>query len=211
MKRRDYKNIGINSIHHVYNRGNNKELIFLDNQDRRAFMFRVGLAIGIEKDTLNTSDVAAMPKSRAQIIPFSDSSFKIHAFCLMPNHFHILIEQTGEIPVSKFMHKICTSYSMYMNKKYHRVGHIFQDRFKSVLVETDAQLKWTSAYIHTNPIKDGLAKNPKEYRWSSYQDFVMGRHNPLLTTDFLLSVFENRDNFAKQNVTIPKSTMITNL
>ena len=120
----------------------------------------------------------------------------------MNNHFHILIEQCSDIPISKLISKICTSYAMYINRKHKRVGHIFQDQFKAVLIESDPQLMWTSAYIHMNPVKDGLVKHPSEYIWSSYNDYVNGRGLPIVHTDFLKSTFIDIDNFEKETISL---------
>ncbi|MEK7642782.1 MAG: transposase [Patescibacteria group bacterium] len=199
MKRRDYKNNAVGEIYHIFNRGNNREDVFLDNQDCRIFLRRLGLVLKIKKEVLDESEMTTSPKSRTQIKSFPENSFKIHAFCLMKNHFHLLIEQCSEIPISKFMHKVCTSYSMYMNKKYRRVGHVFQDRFKSVIIESNDQLMWVSNYIHSNPIKDRLVEKLINYKWSSYADYVNQRNNPILTKDFLITVFNSTENFIKQN------------
>lgn len=199
MKKRDYKSVGAGTIHHVFNRGNNREVIFLDNQDRRAFLFRLGMVLGIKKDLLSESEITTSPKSRIRIVGFSPNTFKILAFCLMPTHFHLLVEQTGDISISKLIHKICTSYSMYANKRYRRVGHIFQDRFKSVLIESDPQLMWVSAYIHSNPVKDNLVDALEDYVWSSYRDFTTNRKTPFLDDSFLLEKFGSSKNFMEQN------------
>ena len=183
MKNRDYKNFASGSIVHIYNRGNNREKIFHDEQDYRAFLFRIGLAFGIETEVLQNEKLTSVPYSRIRISG-NKNLFKLHCFCLMPNHFHLLIEQCKDVSISKLILQICTSYAMYINKKYKRVGYVFQDRFKSVLIENNSQLMWTSAYIHMNPVKDGLVKNPDEYKWSSYKDFVGQRNLPIVNREF---------------------------
>ena len=120
----------------------------------------------------------------------------------MPNHFHLLIEQTGDISISKLVLKLCTSYSRYLNKKYKRVGHVFQDQFKSVKINRDAQLMWCSSYIHMNPVKDGLVNHPNNYPWSSYQDYVSERDLPMITKEFLLETFGDLKNFKKQTLSL---------
>ena len=200
MKNRDYKEFASGNILHIYNRGNNKEKIFFDEQDYRAFLFRFGLCLGFTEEELNKEKLTAMPYSRIRITDTSKSDFKLHAFCLMPNHFHLLIEQIGEIPVSKLISKLCTSYAMYLNKKHKRVGHVFQDQFKAVLVEDDSQLMWTSAYIHMNPVKDKLVKNPENYKWSSYNDFASERNLLMINKDFLLELFGDQKSFIKETL-----------
>src|SRR3989344_4815697 len=80
--------------------------------------------------------------------PIPKGSFTILAYCLMPNHFHILIRQNLKIPIGQLMIKVCTSYAKYFNHKYNRVGNIFQDTFKAKVIETDEYLSYLSAYIH---------------------------------------------------------------
>ena len=200
MNKRDYKNFVSNSIFHIYNRGNNKEKIFLDDQDYKAFLFRIGMALGFTQEELNQDKNLTLPYSRIRIIDMYKNNFKLHAFCLMPNHFHLLIEQCGDISLSKFISKICTSYAKYMNKKYKRVGHVFQDKFKSVLIGDNPQLMWASSYIHTNPVKDGLVKHPKEHKWSSYCDFIGDRNLLITHTNLILETFGNKSDFEKQTI-----------
>ena len=140
-----------------------------------------------------------MPYSRIRITEMNQGDFKLHAFSLMPNHFHLLIEQVGDVSISKLMSKLCTSYSKYINKKYKRVGHVFQDEFKAVLIENDPQLMWTSSYIHTNAVKDGLVKHSKDYKWSSYNDYAFDRNLPIVTKDLIIGTFEDKKNFIEQN------------
>jgi putative transposase len=204
MKNRDYKSLGVGEIAHIYNRGNNKEKIFFENQDYKAFLFRLGLALGFSEKELQKEDILAMPYSRIRITNTNKKDFKLHAFCLMPNHFHLMIEQTGNISISNLILKICTSYSKYINKKYNRVGHVFQDQFKSVLMENDPQLMWTSSYINMNPVKDKLVKHPSQYDWSSYNDFTKERNLMIIETDFLLSIFGS-NNFEKETLALSMS------
>jgi putative transposase len=198
MNKRDYKEFAPDTIFHVYNRGNNKEKIFFDDQDYRAFMFRIGLGLGFEDKDLNKESVLALPNSRIRITGMNKKMFNLHSFCLMPNHFHLLLEQLGETPISTLLLKVCTSYARYLNKKYNRVGHAFQDNFKAVLMEDHSQLMWTSAYIHMNPVKDGITQEPSEYPWSSYKEYISKRNLPLVHRNLLLKIFEN--NFEKETI-----------
>ncbi|MHB1316841.1 MAG: transposase [Minisyncoccota bacterium] len=196
MKNRDYKNLGIGSIVHIYNRGNNKEKIFYDEKDYEAFILRLSLALGYTQE--ETKNIINVPNSRIRISPSKKDDFKLHAFCLMPNHFHLLIEQCGDTTISSLLSKVSTSFSMYINKRHGRVGHVFQDQFKSVLVDSNEQLMWVSAYIHMNPVKDNIVKNPEEYKWSSYKEFTGKRDMIIISQDLLNSIFEN--NFVKETL-----------
>ena len=199
MNNRDYKKSAPGNILHIYNRGNNKERIFFDEQDYKAFLFRLSLCLGFTEQELNKEKFLAMPYSRIRINDMNKHSFKLHVFSLMQNHFHLLIEQLGDISISKLMSKLCTSYSKYINKKHKRVGHLFQDQFKAVLIEGNPQLMWVSSYIHTNVVKDGLVKHPKDYKWSSYNDYAFDRNLPIVTKDLILGTFGDKENFIEQN------------
>lgn len=199
---RDYKNFAPGKIFHVYNRGNNKEKIFLDEQDYRAFLFRLGLCLGLNERDLNSQKLLAVPYSRIRINNIGVNNFKIHAFCLMPNHFHLIIEQLGDMSISKLILKITTSYSKFINNKYKRVGHIVQDRFKSILIETNPQLMWTSSYVHMNPVKDKLVSKPSDYLWSSYNDYAQNRNLPIINKDLILKIFGSKKDFIEQTFTL---------
>lgn len=131
-----------------------------------------------------------------------DLFVEILAFCFMPNHIHILVKQLRDDGITKFMNKF-GGYAYYFNQKYQRKGHLFQDRFKSVHIESNEQLKTAFVYVHTNPaslfepgwkekgIKDlnGVIKFIENYKWSSYADYIGGKNFPSLTNrDFLLEV-----------------------
>lgn len=204
MGNRDYKNFAKDSIYHLYNRGNNKEIIFHDDQDYRAFLFRLGMVLGIKKKNLDKSEITKSPKSRIRIGSLRPDNFKLHSFCLMPNHIHLLIEQCGEESISKLLLKTLTSFSKYTNMKYKRIGHVFQDRFKSVRIETNPQLMLISSYIHMNPIKDSLVDKPEEYKWSSYNDFIGDRENLIVHKQFLTEVFGSTKNFIDETTKLYK-------
>ena len=200
MNHRDYNKFTSGPIHHIYNRGNNKEKIFFDAQDYKAFLFRLGLCLGFSEQELNQERLIAMPYSRIRITEMKKGNFKLYAFCLMPNHFHLLIEQCGDESISKLLTKVCASYSKYLNNKYKRVGHVFQDCFKAVLMENNSQLMWVPSYIHMNAVKDKIVKHPKDYLWSSYNDYAHNRNLPIVSKEFLIETFENIENLMEQTL-----------
>jgi len=120
-----------------------------------------------------------------------DSLVDIGAYCLMPNHFHILLKEKTENGISKFMKKLSTGYSMYFNKRYERTGRLFEGTFKSVHADSDEYLKYLFAYIHLNPIKlinpvwkeEGIRNSVEAklflsgYSFSSYLDYTMKARN----------------------------------
>ena len=172
MNNRDYKKFAPNNYYHVYNRGNGKMNIFRDTKDLNFFLFRLKEDVAPEKIPPLQREI---PSPRGYYRrPLPPNSFSVISYCLMPNHFHILIKQLTDVPVSKLIGKICTSYSKYFNKKYNRVGSLFQDQFRSVLVDDNSYLVWLSAYIHQNPKVAGIVAKPEEYKWSSCSEFIKG-------------------------------------
>lgn len=97
--------------------------------------------------------------------------FEIYAYCLMPNHLHILI-RVGTEPLAQIMRRICGSYVYWYNKRHDRIGNLFQDRFRSEAVEDDSYFLTVLRYIHQNPVKAGLCQNIEEYPWSSVREYT---------------------------------------
>jgi putative transposase len=112
----------------------------------------------------------------------------IHAYCLMTNHFHLLTE-TGEIEIGKFMKSLAEKYAMYYNHKYSYRGHVFEGRYKSCLVETDAYFLQTSRYIHLNPVKAKMTEHPEDYPWSSYKTIIQMQDDKIAERQKTLSYF----------------------
>jgi len=127
----------------------------------------------------------------------------VEAFCLMTNHIHLAV-QVGDISVSRIMHHLAFRYTRYFNRQYKRIGHLFQGRFKSVLVDDATYLKELVRYIHLNPVRANLVKNPLNYSWSSHRAYVGLDRFVWLTTNRVLKKFhcEGKDgvsNFEKYN------------
>ena len=152
------------AFYHVMNRGNAGMDIFRSKRDREKFLEYVGKAV-----------------DRYEI--------KVHTYCLMTTHYHILIE-TPHANLSQAIKWINVAYSVYFNRKRRRFGHLFQGRFKAVLVDADEYLKPLSRYIHLNPVRAGMVAHCKEHQWSSYPVFGGYVKAPQwLQTDWLLSLF----------------------
>jgi len=185
MNRRDYKEFSKGGIYHIYNRGVNKMNIFEKEYDFKVFLFR--LKENLFPDKLNRPNLSKSEKRRKPLPP---GSFDLISYCLMPNHFHLLIQQKTDLPITKFVSKICTGYSKYFNKEYERIGAVFQDQFKAVLIENNEQLLWTSFYIHKNPLEAKLVKFLDNYKWSSYLEyFDFKENNGLCNKDIILEQF----------------------
>jgi len=189
MNNRDYKIFAPDHYYHVFNRGVGKMEIFRDDSDYRLFLYR------LRENLFPASAMVPFVEQREPLLrrrnPLPENSFSLIAYCLMPNHFHLLIRQRTEITVSKLILKVATSYSKYFNKKYKRVGSLFQDAFKAVLVESDTQLLWLSAYIHNNPRTDGLVKNAEDWKYGSYPDYVGTRQGTLCEKALVLKQFSD--------------------
>jgi len=168
--------------YHIYNRGNSKQRIFRDKNDCMRFLgllFACNSSQNFKIDNLNKKE-SLLNASRGNQIVY------IGAYCLMPNHFHILITDTGEGNISKFMQKLITAYVMYFNKKYQRTGSLFEGKFKAEHASPDRYLKYLFSYIHLNPIKlieskwkeveiqnkPKILKFLEQYQYSSYLDYL---------------------------------------
>jgi REP element-mobilizing transposase RayT len=116
---------------------------------------------------------------------------RIHGFCLMTNHVHLII-QVGEIPLSKIMQNLSFRFTRWVNKKEKRFGHLFQGRYKAILVEADQYLTGLVRYVHLNPVRSGLVKDPADYNWSGHRAYMGKDTIPWLTIDFVLSFFGKR-------------------
>jgi len=136
------------AFYHVIVRGNQRQNIFLDEQDKREFLNRV-------------------QRYKKEL------GFVLYAYVLMSNHLHLLIE-TPEVPISRIMQRINLTYTQFFNKKYSTVGHIFQGRYKSFLCDRDEYLLSLVRYIHANPVRAKLVEQPHEYKWSSHRDYLSG-------------------------------------
>lgn len=182
MNTRDYKQSCAGEFYHIYNRGNSKNPIFLDNDDFQFFLLRLHQNLFPEEWTKNRY---------YRIQPLPPDSFSLVSYCLMPNHFHFLIRQNREFTTGKLILKLCTSYSKYFNKKYDHVGHVFQDRFKQINIADNEYLLWLSAYIHLNPKTSALVKNLRDYLWSSYGEYVNDSIKGLCNKSFIMDQFKN--------------------
>ena len=106
----------------------------------------------------------------------------------MANHVHLLIKE-GKDDISRIMRRINTSYAYYFNKKYNRIGHVFQDRLRSEVIEDEKYLLAVTRYIHNNPVKANIVKEPSEYKWSSYSSYLAGEDSNIVRTTEILEMF----------------------
>lgn len=134
-----------NALSHVYNRGNQKRDRFLEESDYNYF-------ISLLRRYSKKYDI------------------KIIAYCLLPNHYHLIIQQSSPKSLSKFMHSVGTAYAMYFNKKYKTVGRIFQSPYRANLIKDERSLENEIRYILNNPVKHGIVDDPSLYKWVGMWD-----------------------------------------
>ncbi|MFZ5559256.1 MAG: transposase [Patescibacteria group bacterium] len=203
MKKPQFEN---NEIYHIYNRGVEKRKIFLKDEDYFRFIH----------DLFEFNDIVPAGKyyifggltseNRAQNLKVRKRELlvEILSFCLMPNHYHLLLRQEKDNGITKFMRKLDTGYTMYFNKINKRVGPLFQGCFKSVLIDKDSHFYYIPYYVHSNPLelimsdwKEMGIKNIKKaeefldsYRWSSHLDYIGKKNFPsVISIKFLTDIW----------------------
>lgn len=197
MNKRDYKEFGTGEWYHIFTRGNDKMNVFRDHQDYEVFLNRLSRVLGLDAGLSQSTGhgqgapLTSTVRERIRVMPFERGAFTICAYCLMPNHFHFLIQQNSKIPISKLFLKVLTSYSMYFNRKYNHVGHVFQDRFKAVHIEDNTQLLHVSAYIHQNPKVARLVRDVPKWKYSSYPEYLQEKEGSICDKKIILEQFKN--------------------
>ena len=151
------------AVYHVILRGNARQDIFFDDKDR--YRFYLFMQEGVER-----------------------FGHRVFAFCLMTNHIHLAL-QVGEVSLSRIMQNLTFRYTRWVNWRLKRSGHLFQGRYKSVLVDEDSYLLELVAYIHLNPVRASMVEVPESYPWSSYKAYLGKELIPWLNTDYILSRF----------------------
>ncbi|MCR5604550.1 MAG: transposase [Lachnospiraceae bacterium] len=134
------------AVYHVMNRANRRVVLYKDEDDYYSFIESVQITSKIYQ-------------------------FKIHSMCLMTNHFHMLIE-TADTELWKIMKRMLHPYAMNFNRKYHYTGHLFEDRYTACLIENERYFLEASLYIHLNPVKAHMVREPIAYEYSSYGGFI---------------------------------------
>ncbi|MCX6751600.1 MAG: transposase [Candidatus Nomurabacteria bacterium] len=208
--------------YHLYNRGNSKQKIFLDDRDRERFLKLLYLCNS--KERIDFKNDIVKRKIDAWDFEKGKSIVNIGAWVLMPNHFHLYITPKTEalLPsgnaITDYMHRVLTAYSKYFNARYKRTGSLFEGKFKSIHVTKDTQAKYLFSYIHLNPLKlinpnsklDGSKASVqstskfmeflKSYKWSSYFDYldIIRPENKILNRIDFLDYFESKKSFQKE-------------
>ncbi|MFH1288144.1 MAG: transposase [bacterium] len=163
------------ALHHIMIRGINKSDIFVDDDDRNKFLERLGKNI-------------------------IEGKCSIYAWVLMNNHVHILFK-SGEKGISEVMRKLLTWYAQYFNRRHKRSGHLFENRYKSILCDEDRYLLSLVRYIHLNPIRSGMLKSIgalDNYRWSGHNAIIKNIDHEWMDKDYVLSQYSKRKTVAKR-------------
>jgi putative transposase len=153
------------ALYHIILRRKGGQKIFFSQEDR--FRFYLLLQEGIER-----------------------YGHRIHAFCLMTNHIHLAI-QVGDMTLARIIQNISFRYTRWVNWRQSRTGHLFQGRYKAVLVDADFYLLGLTRYIHLNPVRSGIVRKPENYPWSGHRAYLGLETIPWLTTDWVLSMFSS--------------------
>ena len=158
-------------LYHVIVRGNHKQKTFLSAQDYEVYSERL-----------------ARYRNKFHV--------SLHAFCLMPNHVHLLLE-CAEEPLSKFMQGIQQSYTQYFNRAYKKVGHLFQGRYKAIICDKDEYLLTLVRYIHLNPVRSKLVERPEQYKYSGHRVFLKGKPTNVVDPTFVLNLMGGRRSYER--------------
>lgn len=150
-------------LYHVIFRGNGGQPVFLNDDDRNRFYL-------------------LLQEGSCRF------GYRIHSFCLMTSHIHLAL-QVDDIPLSRGMQNLSFRYTRWINWRQKRTGHLFQGRYKAVMVDANSYLLELVRYIHLNPVRAGMVKNPEEYSWSSHLAYLGNEIVPCLTTDWVLEQF----------------------
>ena len=158
--------------YHIYNRGCNKEQIFFNEENYRYLLRKI-------KETYEKAGVDMI------------------AYCLMPNHYHLLVRQGGEIPLSSWLRYVFNGYTQAINIEQNRSGTLFQGRAKHILIDTEAYLMHVARYIHRNPVEAGLVSLPSEWLYSNYLEWVGEREGVLVNRELVKEYFPRPSDYRK--------------
>lgn len=178
--------------YHVFNRGVASMDIFHNDFDRKRFiktMLYYQLDGPKPRFSLLSPSVTPLNKN-GKIINFI-------SYCLMPNHFHFLLQQVKENGITEFISKLSNSYTKYFNTKNKRVGHLLQGEFKAVHIRTNEQLIHVSRYIHLNPLVGYVTRDLKTYPWASFQEYIDLNKNDICSKRIILDQFKSPQDYEK--------------
>ncbi|MBU4315616.1 transposase [Patescibacteria group bacterium] len=183
-------------FYHIYNRGVDKRTVFMNNSDYFRFMISLSILNNIDQKQIH-----GIRKSQFKQCQALNPYIRIHSYCLMPNHYHLLVEQVADKGVSNFMQRLGDSYTIFFNTKHDRSGHLFEGPYKVKSIEKTSALLHTSRYIHANPRKLCNTGNQwefvKNYKWSSFQNYLDPTKRSFVETNYILEYFSSPEDYAR--------------
>ena len=159
-------------FYHLYNRGCNKDLIFKEKSDYKNLIQRI-----VESNF--------------------NKYLNIISYCLMPNHYHFLLQQKSEKPISDWIRFVFSGYTQYFNHKYSRSGTLFEGRVKSRMITDESYLIRSSLYIHYNPVVAGLVSKPEDWKFSNYHEWIGLKKSKLCDYNFISDNFDSKEDYKK--------------
>ncbi|TSC92255.1 MAG: hypothetical protein CEN92_51 [Candidatus Berkelbacteria bacterium Licking1014_96] len=182
------------NYYHLYNRGVAKQNIFRCRRDYQSLLNRFAYYLDSKvKPPISRLTRKELEKELSTQV--KSPLIKIIQYCLMPNHFHLFIQQLEDNGIDLFIRIALDSYSRYFNTKHERVGPVFQGKFKSVEVEDNDQCMHLSRYIHLNPCVANIANKPEDYEWSSYQSFSQKNKSRVCNPKLILDYFKSSKDY----------------
>lgn len=192
------RNFTGNSYYHIFNRGIENKAMFLDMQDFRVFLFYLYIYLTPPNDVKKK-----YPDLPARLLTKNLSKdIKPIAYCLMPNHFHLVLYQPDVGAIPSLMRQIMNGYTLYFNNKYKRLGSLVAGRYKSVKIMDENVVTNLIRYIHMNPVMVGMCTTPEDYEWSSYRNYIGTDGQMETDKERILSKFgtlEEFKNFTTEN------------
>lgn len=180
-----------NEYYHIFNRGVARMPTFSTPRDYSRFLETMQF-YQFDSNNLRFSH---RNLNKVNILTPKSKKVELISYCLMPNHFHLLLKQLQENSISEFMKKLTNSFAKYYNLKNDRVGPLFQGNFKAIRIETTEQLIHVSRYIHLNPVVSSLTLIPENYEWSSYKEFVGLSNKSICGKQIVLEQFNKKNNY----------------
>lgn len=185
--------------YHIYNRGVAKQDVFIIDKDYKTFLSYLQLYLNPPLPTLQglSSQAQEIHTAPSKKLKNYAGEITLLAYCLMPNHFHLLLRQNTDHGMDHFMRSLITKYVRYFNSRYKRVGHLFQDRYKGVRVMSEEQFTYVSKYIHRNPLGLPACKDSPcrliNYTYSSYGNYLQNFEQSWVSTKDILSYFSKNN------------------
>lgn len=173
---------GTDRYYHVYNRGVDKRNVFQDEEDFLRFL-----------QTIERIRIFGSSKGKG-VLP---EWIPIVAYCLNPNHFHFILRQTTKADISRFMQKLCTSYTKYFNYKYRRSGALLETTFKSSRIDSESYLSWVSSYVNSNAELHGITLDARTYRWCSFPEYLSKSKKNIVDDFIVLNQFNDSSEYEK--------------